>query len=304
MQNNIDLCSESITKMLNSVQPCWINRFGGSDIPLVNFIIKCNYSKIDENLTKILKKYNGYFNTEDNDNIVLNKITQMYIKSYLNSDYILFLKGSETHNEIMEILTSNNKLVNKFSYHCFLESFTPFMESFKNWGDNKKILVISPFEKTILYQTTDNRINKILKNYTFPNCKFLTYKTPILYNGSDFSTEYFNSILEDTNCKNSLELCSYMMNDISKIDFDIAFLSCGMYAVLLGDLIKTELNKKAIYVGGMLNVIFNFYGKRYDTTFFDQFINKEYQINVLDDFNDLTSKSNLFFKNEALNAYI
>jgi hypothetical protein len=178
------------------------------------------------------------------------------------------------------------------------------MQSFKNWGNNKKILIISPFKETILYQTHTDRINKILKNYTFPNCTFLTYKTPILYNGSDFQTEYFNNILKETNCNNSLELCTSMMNDISKIDFDIAFLSCGMYAVLLGDFIKMKLNKKAIYIGGMLNVIFNFYGKRYDTTFFDQFINKEYQIKVLDNFNDLMSNSNLFFKNEALNAYI
>ena len=95
-------------------------------------------------------------------------------------------------------------------------------------------------------------------------------------------------------------MCNNIINDISKIDFDIAFLSCGMYAVLLGDLIKTKLNKKAIYIGGMLNVIFNFYGKRYDTTFFDQFINKEYQIKVLDDFSDLSNNSNLFFNKFGL----
>ena len=49
-----------------------------------------------------------------------------------------------------------------------------------------------------------------------------------------------------------------MYDDISKIDFDIAFLSCGMYSIILGDLIKNKLKKKAIYIGGMLNVIFNF----------------------------------------------
>lgn len=34
-----------------------------------------------------------------------------------------------------------------------------------------------------------------------------------------------------------------MLNDISSIDFDIAFISAGFYSMYLGDKIKTELNK-------------------------------------------------------------
>ena len=54
-----------------------------------------------------------------------------------------------------------------------------------------------------------------------------------------------------------------MFDDIKKIDFDIAFLSCGCYANELGYRIKNQLNKKAIYLGGGLNLLFNIYGKRY-----------------------------------------
>jgi hypothetical protein len=53
MEHNLDKCSNTITNLLNSSEPCWINRFGGSDIPLINFIIKHNYTKIDENLLSI-----------------------------------------------------------------------------------------------------------------------------------------------------------------------------------------------------------------------------------------------------------
>jgi hypothetical protein len=94
-----------------------------------------------------------------------------------------------------------------------------------------------------------------------------------------------------------------MINDILKLDFDIAFLSCGMYTVIFDNLIKTKLNKKP-FILGMLILFLIFYGKRYDITFFNQFINKEYQIKVLDNFEDLINKSNLFFKNEGLNAYL
>lgn len=108
-----------ITNLLNDNKPCWINRFGGSDIPLINFIIKENYTKIDEHLLSILKKYNGYFNVTNNNNDILNEITPLYIQSYLNSDYILLMEGSDSQIEMMKILNENNKLVNSFNYHYF-----------------------------------------------------------------------------------------------------------------------------------------------------------------------------------------
>ena len=40
-----------------------------------------------------------------------------------------------------------------------------------------------------------------------------------------------------------------MFSEISSIDFDIAFISSGLYSMYLGDKIKTKLNKKSIYIG-------------------------------------------------------
>ena len=62
--------------------------------------------------------------------------------------------------------------------------------------------------------------------------------------------------------------------------------------MFLGHKIKTELKKKSIYIGGMLNVLFNFYGSRYDTPFFRKFKNLQYEIDPLDDFGDLLSNNN------------
>ena len=70
-----------------------------------------------------------------------------------------------------------------------------------------------------------------------------------------------------------------------------------------GNFIKQQ-GKKAIYIGGMLNVLFNIYGSRYDTFFFNSFVNKEYQVDVMDDFNDLINNKSLFVKNEVLGAYM
>lgn len=52
----------------------------------------------------------------------------------------------------------------------------------------------------------------------------------------------------------------------------------------------------------MLNVFFNFYGSRYDTSFFNHFKNLKYEIDPLDDFGDLLN-NNIHVVSEGLNAY-
>ena len=71
----------------------------------------------------------------------------------------------------------------------------------------------------------------------------------------------------------------------------------------IGNFIK-NIGKKSIYLGGMLNVIFNIYGERYKK-FGKLFQNPEYQIDSIDNYDDLFSKkSELFIANsESISAY-
>jgi hypothetical protein len=55
-----------------------------------------------------------------------------------------------------------------------------------------------------------------------------------------------------------------MWNDICKIDFDIALLSCGGYGIPLTHFIKKQLNKSSIYVGGGLQILFGVMGQRWE----------------------------------------
>jgi hypothetical protein len=55
-----------------------------------------------------------------------------------------------------------------------------------------------------------------------------------------------------------------MMNDISKLDFDVALLGCGAYGIPLLGFIKKELQKSGIYVGGGLQLYFGIRGQRWD----------------------------------------
>ena len=92
-----------------------------------------------------------------------------------------------------------------------------------------------------------------------------------------------------------------MCDEISTLDFDIALISAGSYAMYLGDYICTTMKKQSIYIGGVLNVLFNIYGKRYDTPFYNNIMNLPYQIKNTLDINTISGGKNL--QNEALLAY-
>jgi hypothetical protein len=286
------------TDLFLSDKPLWIARYGGSDT--FAYEVFKNTNKLSKESVNCVSKFNGFFCK--NKNTILNvfaESTKDYYDSLQNSDFITIIGGE---NEVNNFINHNNSFIHKhISTYSFIEAFEPFFKSFKIWGENKKILIISPFSKTIKYQTSAERINKILTHHTFPNCSFITYQTPITYNTDDFTSNYFKT--ETNGYNNWLELSNKMCNEIKDLDFDVAFISAGIYTMNIGNFIKKN-GKKAIYIGGMLNVLFNIYGSRYDTSFFNNFMNKEYQVDVMDSFDDLTNNNSLYVKNEALGAYM
>lgn len=311
-----DECFKIITDILLDDKPCWIARLGGSDCSVFELIydIDQNYNINDaiwnEKINN-MKKYNGYFykkNQLENQLEILKRSADIYLNSIKNCDIctiggvpedIAISKYVENNLNytFIEEMNLNDKIL---THYTFIESIDPFLKSFKKWGENKKILIISPFEETIKFQIQNHRINNLINNYIFPNCEFKTYKIPITYNSDEISSKYFDKITQ--NYGNWIELAEDMIEEISLIDFDIAFISAGLYSMILGDKIKTKLHKKSLYIGGMLNVFFNFYGSRYDTSFFNNYMNLDYQIDVLDDFEDLLTNNN-YKDSEGINAY-
>lgn len=180
--------------------------------------------------------------------------------------------------------------------YTFFESVEPFLKSFKIWGEGKKILIISPFSKSINYQMQHK--NNIHLNYIFPNFQHITYNTPITYNNQNDNESSINS-----HSRNWNEECQRMASEINEIEFDIAFLSCGSYAMYLGDFIKNNMGKKALYLGGILNVYFGIYGGRYDIPFFNKFLNLDYQIEPFENKEIENISGGRNSKSESLNAY-
>ena len=92
----------------------------------------------------------------------------------------------------------------------------------------------------------DNNIGDLF----LPNQEFVFYKS-------------FNTLAGNHIHNNWIETFNIMCQDIEKLDFDIALVSCGGYGLPLCNFMKTIMNKSAIYVGGGLQLLFGVIGNRW-----------------------------------------
>lgn len=298
-----------LANVLMKNEPVFISRVGGSDMNFIFSYLRGNgFCNTEE---QILKEFNGYFdNSEDEttkkQNIV--RFVDNYYSNLRNNEFNSFVEFLgmfidkhlyNTHTPIRQKILDNlfNSSSMLFDYNSTFCNPKFIIEGMEIWAKGKKVLFISPFSESIEYQY--QKKENLHLNLIIPDFELLTYTSPITYNtGNKVS-------FRDTN--NWFEACDVMMNDIKDIDFDIAFLSCGCYANELGYKIKNQLKKKAIYLGGGLNLLFNIYGKRYTNPIWkpiaDKYLNYDYQIKAIEttQYNDM--KCARRFQNEGLNAY-
>jgi hypothetical protein len=135
-----------------------------------------------------------------------------------------------------------------------LEPFYIMLEHKIPWTHfliDKKVLIINPFVDSFQKQI-ENGFSIFNNQKVFlDGQKFIFYKS--------FNTLSNNHIHQDW-----YETFNIMKDDIKKLDFDIALLSCGGYGLPLCNFIKTELKKSCIYVGGGLQLLFGVMGKRWE----------------------------------------
>lgn len=185
-------------------------------------------------------------------------------------------------------------------YHLtyeFIEAIYPMFATMSEWMTNRKVLVISPFSKSVEHQFEYR--SRLFRELRFPEFELVTYNTAITYNNSmDIENQTLSS-----KTSNWVEELALMKSEVSSIDFDIALLSCGSYAGPLGVHISS-MGKKSIYLGGVLNILFNIFGQRYDTDYVRAIIDPATTIDAIETA-EITSRSGgKSVPNEALRAYL
>lgn len=264
---NNDLLYNYISKKINENTKFIIPRISGheNNYAFYGRVIKENNINNKNNQFDINSDILKYFgNTIDimkrNAGIKLSNIisiikySDQYLRAFDNCD---IYGGWESWGQYMPHIASSHEFIRKtYSekqifwsiamdiYHYIYNR--PFTLALKG----KRILIVSAFCDSIKSKIDDR--SKIYDGVDlFPECSFIFIKPPVT-NG-DNPSEEFDIELEHF----------YSRLDKIKGQYDIALLSCGGYANPIANYIYEIHNASAIYIGGVLQMYFGIYGKRW-----------------------------------------
>jgi hypothetical protein len=202
--------------------------------------------------------------------------------------------GRDHHpfHSFLSDITADKELIS----NAFLETIRPFIQSMHHWAVNRKILIVSPFSQSVIHQYQQR--SGLHRGIALPQFELITYTSPVTYSSLG---NYWQRPIQAKSSNWSQEL-ERMTEEILALDFEVALLSCGSYAMPLGVAIA-ETNRSALYLGGVLNPLFGIYGLRYDTPFYHGIVNQDQQITVMEAPNLDRIKSGRSLPSEGLRAY-
>lgn len=230
---------------LMSDKPFAIARNGGTESVCVIDEIMLKLGAIDiisDEDMESGKNLSGIFPAEQS---LFREFANIYAEAITASDLTVYWGHILCEKYILDTYAPKIKLLPSRS----LEPFgfeKPWTRALKG----KKVLVVHPFEKTILNQY--EKREKLFENKDIlPEFEIKTVKAVQSLAEQDCGFDSWTEALE------------HMKAEIEKIDFDIALLGCGAYAIPLMAYCK-KLGKKAVVLGGMLQLLFGIKGGRWE----------------------------------------
>lgn len=248
-----DKASEMIYNLLASDKPCMIARFGANELNAV-----VNYLGVNGEHHSILKFIIG-----EQPEWWWNK----GIMYCMQNNAGFFPATPQNMQRFGEMMIEDSKEVDllgswlKEEFH--LKAFMPseqrvrllLLEPF--WSQNpwsrilegKRVLVIHPFAE-IIEQQYKKRNLLFNDRRILPSFKLMTIKAVQSLGGSTQFYDWFEAL-------------NWMKTKMDQIDYDICLLGCGAYGFPLAAHAKRK-GKKAIHLGGSLQLLFGIRGKRWE----------------------------------------
>lgn len=252
-----DKANTILKEIINNKEPFMCARFGSTESrAILNYQLK---QKKVSDFSAIIKHLNGKMNIYWkkhpkflNNLIELSgffpndeKLLEDFINLYYNCTQNLDLLGIWNEYEEFLHVPEKTKL-------CKIRELEPWFynEPWTEALEDKKILVIHPFEKTIQEQYKK-------RETLFNNDKILP----------DFELKTIKAVQtiagEQSEFKDWFEALESMKNQMNKIDFDVAIIGCGAYGFPLASHAK-NLGKIGIHLGGVTQLLFGIKGKRWE----------------------------------------
>lgn len=248
-----DKASEMIYNLLSDDKPCMIARFGANELnAVINYLgVNAKNHSIwkfiqgkqpewwwNKNIMYHMQNNAGFFPATPEN---MQRFGEIMIEDTKEVDILGSWLKQETY-------ITNNILQLKKVGILLLEPFW----SERPWSrvlKDKKILVIHPFAQTIERQYKKREL--LFKNPNIlPQFELTTIKAVQSLGGSDQFNNWFEAL-------------NWMKAEMDKVDYDICLIGCGAYGFPLAAHAKRK-GKKAIHLGGSLQLLFGIRGKRWE----------------------------------------
>lgn len=225
--------------------PFFVGRLGSVELECLCHNLYLLDRKIEEyppNVKMIMNINAGFFPKQDT---LLDEFSDLYIRDLKEMDLIWTMWFSKFENRLYKDMVWNT------SISTYDDSYLPSLYEVP-WTkalEGKKVLVIHPFAISI--EENYKIIDKIYPDGMMPQFELITLQAVQSIAGSKTEFETWFDALE------------YMERQIDEIDFDIALVGAGAYGLPLAAYVK-KIGKKAIHVGGALQLYFGIKGKAWN----------------------------------------
>lgn len=231
----------------------FITRIGTTEGNILLYQLKMRGKTEQYNYPFILKKkisdLSGVFPTDDNS---IKKFSYIYSQALQAADVL----GVRTDPEEIKFRSLESKIIDGYKLNptfVNLNCLSPLtsVDPWTAYLGSKKVLIIHPFVESMKRQ---------LKKRT------ILFKNPLFT--KDFNPSFIKAVQSLADNKSSIRYKSwfaaleFMKGEIHKHDFDIALIGAGAYGLPLA-YECSKLGKKAIHVGGALQLFFGIKGKRF-----------------------------------------
>ena len=256
-----ETANELIFNKIIENKPCFISRFGSSELTTILFYRLARrsnplHNKWNAQHEHILCDVSGFFPfTEE----AMDRFSEYYLSLIENIDMLGVWHVGEEH--VADLFDKNIQLIN-------LPAIEPyyFDEPWSRALNGKKVLVVHPFAESIQQQFANRKL-------LFPGREVLP----------DFKLQVIpavQTLVNNTAGFNDwFEALDHMFSEISKTDFDVAIIGAGAYGMPLANFVKMKMGKVAVHMCGATQILFGIKGKRwYDVPKIKTMFN-EYWIN-------------------------
>lgn len=253
---NPEIASNMIYELLTNEKPCMIARFGSTELSALRNYIGVNaYNHSikkyitgelpewwwNKKIMKQMEQWSGFFpstpaNMQRFGDLMLKDIKELDLLGCWVKDEIYFAQQLSTVKRV------------------HLRLLEPFWSK-RPWTkalEGKRVVVVHPFAETIYKQYNENRTKLFKDPNLIPEFKSLRIVKAVQSLGGNHNqfVDWFEAL-------------EWMKKEIKKEDYDVCLIGCGAYGFPLAAEVKRN-GKKAIHLGGALQLLFGIKGKRWE----------------------------------------